>query len=116
VGELESEAAKAREFKPPLGLFIVATTAPANEKIQTRARELTVENEKEGRFELQVFAWEKIWHEIYDRRDLRIRLGRKYWPMLFEGAGDQKITPTRLTHVAEQLFGRATERAMLDAA
>ncbi|MEI7731001.1 MAG: hypothetical protein WCO56_15605 [Verrucomicrobiota bacterium] len=80
VKDLETEVAYAREFKPPLSAFILATTGPADVKVQQRARELTDENRAIGLFTIEVWSWEKIWHEIYGREELLRRIGPVYWP------------------------------------
>ena len=83
VGELEAEVEKARQFKPPLSEFILATTGPADERVQERARELTDDLQRGGLFKVAVWTWREIWHEIHQRPDLLKRIGPLYWPALW---------------------------------
>ncbi|MGO8926407.1 MAG: restriction endonuclease [Limisphaerales bacterium] len=50
AAKLETEVKEARHFRPQLSEFILATTGPADEKVQQRARELTDAHEQEGLF------------------------------------------------------------------
>jgi hypothetical protein len=84
AAELEAEVEKARHFHPPLSEFILATTGPADEKVQQRARELTDAHEQEGLFKVSVWSWREIWQEIYVRPSLLERLGPVYWPRLWQ--------------------------------
>src|SRR6185295_12014303 len=92
--------------------FIVATTGPADVALQEQARVLS----STSPFRVKVWSWREILRELSRRPDLLLRIAGRYWPTLLHLRGSQKVAPTRLTHVAEQLFGRETERAMLDAA
>ncbi len=112
VSELKAEALAAQTFEPRLGLFIVATTGPRDEKVQACARKLS----DAGPFPVEVWFWEDILTKLGERPKLLRRISWKYWPTIFAVTGGQKIAPTRLTHVAEELFGRETELADLDAA
>ena len=78
--ELEEEVRNANNFEPPLSKFILATTGPADEAMQRRARELTEKHHAKGLFTVEVWGWEKIWHEIYARPELLLRIGPIYWP------------------------------------
>ncbi len=112
VAELEEEVEKACGFVPSLSLFIVGTTGPRDAVVQERARTL----EKESPFGIEVWSWQDIWPEIYRLPELLDRIGPVYWPKLFALRGKRKVAPSRLTHVAEELFGREKELAALDAA
>ena len=117
--ELDHEVEEARGFGRPLGLFVVATTGDRDATIQARAQAITDEHRKERRFQVEVRFWPDIWHELYRRPKLLTEIGPIYWPKLFAPWSAKhlpRIAPTRLTHVAEDLFGRETELAMLDAA
>jgi WD40 repeat protein len=80
IRELDAEVKKAWQFKTPLSVFILATTGPTDTKVQQRARELTEENRANGLFTVEVWSWDKIWHEIYGREELLRRVGPVYWP------------------------------------
>ena len=80
VTELEGEVEAARLFKPALAKFILATTAPRDAAVQRRARELTEQHIREKLFSVEVWAWEDLWHELYQRYDLLKRIAPIYWP------------------------------------
>ena len=84
AAQLETEVKKARHFRPKLSEFILATTGPADEKVQQRARELTDAHQEKGLFKVSVWSWREIWHEIYARPHLLERLGPVYWPRLWQ--------------------------------
>lgn len=114
IKELDDEVEKALKFKPPLHTFILATSGPADEKVQERARILS--QAQDPPFKVEVWSWEKIWHELYGRKELLQRLLPIYWPRTGRRDTPQRIAPSRLTHTAEKLFGRHSELALLDAA
>ena len=80
IKELEHEVSEAQKFEPKLTSFILATTGPADVKVQQRARELTETHLAQGLFTVEVWSWERIWHEVYGREDLLRRVGPIYWP------------------------------------
>jgi hypothetical protein len=58
--ELISEVDKAKNFEPSLSAFIVATTAPRDERIQEAARKLTDLHKSAGLFTVSVCSWNDI--------------------------------------------------------
>ena len=58
--EVQAEVDQAKKFTPGLEHLIIATTAPRDAKIQTFARQLTVEHTKIGLFKVDVLAWPEI--------------------------------------------------------
>jgi len=80
VKELDDEVREALKFVPRLSSFILATSGPADEKLLQRARELTEKHRTKGLFTVEIWSWERIWHEIYARADLLVRIGPVYWP------------------------------------
>jgi hypothetical protein len=58
--ELFIEVEKAKKFEPPLSAFIIATTAPRDERIQKAARKLTTLHIPAGLFTVTVYAWNDI--------------------------------------------------------
>lgn len=108
---LREEVENAKSFKPPLDDFILATTAPRDAKIQEVARELSAT----VGFGVVVWAWEDIWHELYQRPALMARIKSVYWP-LRAALGEQKIAVSRLPRAAAELYGRENELAGLEAA
>jgi hypothetical protein len=114
--ELNEEVENALGFDPQLGLFILATTGPRDAKLQKRARAISVRHAKRGKFRIEVWSWQDIWHELEGRPELRRRFGRKYWPEIFDASGEQRVASSRLPHTTDQLFGRETELAALSTA
>jgi hypothetical protein len=95
VKELEAEVEAAKQFKPPLASFILATTGPRDAKVQKRAREFIEEHKQQGLFSVVVWSWEDIWDELYRRKDLHTRIAQTYWPRLFavHRSGDTPAPP-----------------------
>ena len=116
--ELETEVKAARRFKPSLSTFVLATTGPRDAKAQERARQLTYKHQRQGLFAVEVWAWDDIWHELYQRSGLLARIAPIYWPALAAVNRDKGklIAPTRLCHGSEHLFGREEELKRLDTA
>lgn len=114
--DLEREVKAALRFEPRLSLFILATSGPRDAKIQNCARKLTDAHERRGLFKVEVWSWEDIWHEIYQREALLKCLKPIYWPRLSSLDVHVEIAPTRLRHGAERLFGREDDLKRIDAA
>ena len=89
---------------------MLATSGPRDAKVQERARKLS-----RPRFTVEAWSWDDIWHELYQRRELLARILPVYWPMQ-AGLRRRRVSPTRLRHAADHLFGREKELAALDAA
>ena len=117
VTEMEKEVEAAKQFKPPLDKFILAYTGPRDVKLQTRARELTDQQKQQGLFAVEVWSWEDLWSELYERTQLMRRIGPKYWPHLV--GLTQKPLPSRAPlfyhpYPATKAFtGRVKERMIL---
>jgi tetratricopeptide (TPR) repeat protein/Mrp family chromosome partitioning ATPase len=131
IKELEREVAEALSFKPKLNVFILATSGPTDVKVQQRARELTEKHQKVGLFDVEVWSWEKIWHEIFGRGELLRKVGPIYWPRHWRVIEDEfkerfedsqqkfwkpKVAPSRLPYIADSLIGRAAELKRLEKA
>jgi len=58
--EIENEIEKANNFKPPLVVYIIATTANKDSKIEEYVRLKNVENQAKNTFEILLFCWEDI--------------------------------------------------------
>ncbi|HEX4955089.1 MAG TPA: hypothetical protein VF017_16995 [Thermoanaerobaculia bacterium] len=115
IAELAAEVENALEFRPPLTTFILATSGPRDGKVQERAREITEGHRARGLFEVHVWSWEDIWHELYGRKALLERLLSVYWPRT-SGITPPRIAPSKLRHAAQHLFGREDDLARLDQA
>lgn len=74
VQEVSIEVQAAAVFTPPLAHLIIATTAPADVKIQRFARELNAQQSKERSFEIDVLAWPEIVLRLVKYADLAARL------------------------------------------
>lgn len=60
IAEIDDELKKAKNFKPELKRFIIATTAPKDTTIEEYVREKNLDNLKKGLFEIQLCSWEEI--------------------------------------------------------
>lgn len=60
IAELTAELAKADKFNPPLQKWILATTAPVDAVLLEKARMLSKERVKRGRFSIDVLGWGDI--------------------------------------------------------
>jgi hypothetical protein len=60
IAEFDAELAKAEKFRPLLGHWTFATTAPNDGPLQEHARILSEQREKEGRFPVVAIGWETI--------------------------------------------------------
>lgn len=60
IDELHKEVNKAKNFKPALSEYIVATTGPRDAQVQEEARKITEENRKNGLFDVVVYSWKDI--------------------------------------------------------
>ncbi|QBD82778.1 tetratricopeptide repeat protein [Ktedonosporobacter rubrisoli] len=71
--ELQAEVNKAKQFKPGLSEYILATTGQRDQKIQTKARLITTAHQKEGLFSVHVYSWEDIEALLNIHTDVRNR-------------------------------------------
>lgn len=58
--DLDAEVKKAKRFKPALKAFYLVSTAPDDEKLQARAREITAEHQSSGLFTVGVIGWGEL--------------------------------------------------------
>lgn len=58
--EFDAELAKAEKFKPPLGHWTFATTAPNDARLQEHARLVSEQRVKEGKFPVVAIGWDTI--------------------------------------------------------
>jgi hypothetical protein len=66
--EINEEIKKAKNFKPSLKKFYLATTALNDAKIQAFVRKKNIEHKKKGLFEVHLFCWETIVDLIDENR------------------------------------------------
>ena len=122
AAELEKEVEAAKQFNPPLVCFILATTGPQDAKVQQRAREITEQHKRQGLFNVEVWSWEEIWSELYQREELLKQIAPNYWPRLasIRWGVEKVIAPSRLFRGKNTgsalLIGRADEFLNLDKA
>lgn len=67
--EITEEIEKAKEFKPPLKKYYLATTAVNDAKIQEFVRSKNIEQKRNGLFEVHLFAWETIVNLIEENKN-----------------------------------------------
>jgi len=77
--EIKEEVEKAKQFKPTLSSFIIATTASRDQKIQEVARTITDNHQKTGSFSVSIWFWDDIETEIRNLPDIL----EKYYPELY---------------------------------
>lgn len=82
--ELVAEVNKAKQFKPKLSEFILATTGQRDQHIQEKARLLAEAHQKEDLFRVHVYGWEEI--EALFRSHLDVC--KRWYPQLFS---DDKV-------------------------
>ena len=103
VRELEAEIERALRFVPPLRRFIVATSCAADAKLLRWAREITEAHRARDLFEVDLYFWERIWHEIHERKELLDRVLPLYWPRTSRRR-EPLIAPACLPSASDQRF------------
>lgn len=88
VRELNDEVEKAKSFDPPLGSFIVATTAKTDANIQAEARRLTLVHRTLGLFDVAVWGWEEVHAGLSEFPNVL----RTHYPQHFPEADESKST------------------------
>ncbi|WP_281228074.1 hypothetical protein [Flavobacterium aquiphilum] len=68
VKEINVEVERAKNFKPKLAVFIIATTSNKDVKIEEYIRLLNIEHLQNDLFEVLLFYWEDIVDEILKRK------------------------------------------------
>jgi len=94
VGELEDEIRKALTFEPGLSEFILATSGPADARVQQKAREITDAHAAQGFFKVEIWDWSRIWAEIQKRESLLERIVPVY-PIVAKRAGSPAASSGR---------------------
>lgn len=105
--ELEQEVEQAKNFRPPLTTFILATTGPRDARVQERARVLSEEHKSKGLFSVEVWSWQDIWHELYQRRELFKRIGPIYWPRL-AASNTVEANPSEIAEMGKKAARRTS--------
>jgi hypothetical protein len=73
--EIDEEVAKAKTWKPRLKKYIVATTAPNDDKVQAHARAITAAHKRKRLFSVQVASWDQITRQLANYPDLLRKYG-----------------------------------------
>lgn len=77
--DIDSEIEKAKQYKPCLSEFVIATTAPPDTDNQEHTRIISEEHKKQKLFSVHVWDWHKIKLELATYQDLL----RKHYPQIF---------------------------------
>jgi cellulose synthase operon protein C len=80
VTELRQEVEKAKTFRPKLDVFVLATTASNDFKIQELARSITEAHEQQGLFEVRVQGWLTLQQWLTDYPDLLTKHFKDLFP------------------------------------
>ena len=72
IPEIEKEINLAKNFKPELKEYIIATTSVRDAKIQEYCRKATLEHKKINKFSVNVWFWEEIKEQIAQEDILRL--------------------------------------------
>jgi hypothetical protein len=83
--EILKEVKKARKFTPPLSEYMIATTAPRDQALQTFARRLTLRNERVHRFRVLVCSWNDIEDLLFEHEP---PIAARFYPRVFGGELD----------------------------
>jgi alkanesulfonate monooxygenase SsuD/methylene tetrahydromethanopterin reductase-like flavin-dependent oxidoreductase (luciferase family) len=87
--DVDEEVKKAKTWEPGLKHFIVATTAPNDDKVQAHARKLTEAHKKKGFFSVTIVSWDEITRRLSGHRDLLGKYG--YAPFHIDFKDNQSI-------------------------
>ncbi len=124
ASELREEVQKATSFDPPLGVFILATTAPNDEAIQKLARDITKEHMQKGLFEVRVEGWTNLRQRITDHPEIVAKYFADFAPVEVVGRVEASIAATReegaetreLVQQSQAAIGDALQTRIIDAA
>lgn len=68
INEITNEVGKAKDFNPPLQVFIIATSSNKDVAVEEFVRVLNIANIKSGGFEIEIYCWEDIVDLIYQHK------------------------------------------------
>ena len=71
--EVKREIEKAKEFLPKLDVYIIATTAPKNQRIETHVSQINEQHKKNGDFLVYVYGWGDIEAKLNNHIDILIK-------------------------------------------
>jgi hypothetical protein len=84
TSEIDEEVVKAKTWKPGLKHYIIATTAPNDQKAQDHARAITKAHKRKKQFSIEVVSWDEITRQLATYPDLLRKYG--YLPDIAETA------------------------------
>jgi tetratricopeptide (TPR) repeat protein len=123
--ELREEVEKAKTFRPKLDVFVLATTAPNDVKVQELARSITEAHKQQGLFEVRVQGWQTLQQWLTDYPDLLTKHFRDLFPpseilgSIERGFAatrqDNVDTRTQLANIKALLTAQADQPAASDA-
>jgi hypothetical protein len=103
VDEIDEEIKKAKTWKPGLKRFIIATTAPNDQKVQKHARKITTAHKKKRLFTVEVASWDEITRQLANHPGLLRKYG--YLPDIAETA---KLVAERLRETAPEQSAKSS--------
>jgi tetratricopeptide (TPR) repeat protein len=69
--EIRIEVDKAKEFKPPLGLYLILTTSKGNKEAHDTVIAINRDHRSQGLFQVQLMAWNRIEELLDQYTDIR---------------------------------------------
>ena len=105
--EVVDEVEKAEEFEPPLGEFLIVTTARRDAGVQREVRLLSTDRENAGRFGVHV----RFWEDVVARLALDLAIAQRHYPQIFvspAGGHEQVVhstVPTEPLKAVQSSFG-----------
>jgi hypothetical protein len=73
--DIDEEVEKAKTWKPDVKHYLIATTAPNDDKAQAHARALTKAHQKKGLFTVTVVSWDEITRRLASYPELLSKYG-----------------------------------------
>ncbi|WP_129107976.1 tetratricopeptide repeat protein [Halarcobacter bivalviorum] len=74
IAEVNKEVAEAKKFNPSLNEYIIVTTAPNDAVISSHVLQLSIENRKEGLFNIEIYFWDDLCSLLIEYPDLEDEL------------------------------------------
>lgn len=91
IDEIDKECTNAKDFKPQLGAFVMATTSPRDTTLQEHCRQLN--SQKTYDFEVDTWSWDDIEDEVQCRPDVMER----FYPEIKEVELVNEVRLSRIT-------------------
>lgn len=91
IDEIDKECTNAKDFKPQLGAFVMATTSPRDTTLQEHCRQLN--SQKTYDFEVDTWSWDDIEDEVQCRPDVMER----FYPGIKEVELVNEVRLSRIT-------------------